>query len=382
LLNWKVLSLRGLALAIAPGSPTQVDVKETVLSDFYTRLVLDASGRFNLQDLLKADAAPPTTAKPSLSPSPSASAPATASAAPAVVRLGPVSLTGGRVDFADRFIKPNYSANLTELTGKLGAFSSQPQAGEPAMAELVLRGRAQGTATLDIQGQINPLAKPLVLDIKARVRDLELPPLSAYAVSHAGHGIERGKLSVDLTYKVQADGQLLASNNIVLNQLKFGDKVDGAPTSLPVRLAVALLADRQGVIDIDLPVSGSLNDPEFKLGPIIFKLIVNLVVKAVTAPFSLIANAFGSAEEPGVVNFAPGSAALDLDGRAGLDQVVKALQERPALQMTVVGMASLELEREAYGNPGAERVSPHDYLIGAHAAVLTQPLYPCCCIFA
>ena len=338
LLRWKVLSLRGLALAMAPGSSTQVDVKETVLSDFYTRLVLDPNGRLNLQDLVKADAAPPQAAKAS----------SAASAAPAVVRLGPVSLTGGQVDFADRFIKPNYSAKLTELTGKLGAFSSQPQAGEPAMAELSLRGRAQGTATLEIQGQINPLAKPLVLDLKARVRDLELPPLSAYAVRHAGHGIERGKLSVDISYKVQADGQLLASNNIVLNQLKFGDKVDGAPTSLPVRLAVALLADRQGVIDIDLPVSGSLNDPEFKLGPIVFKLIVNLVVKAVTAPFSLIASAFGSADEPGLVNFSPGSAALDVDGRAGLDKVAQALQARPALQMTVVGMASLELEREAF----------------------------------
>jgi hypothetical protein len=334
LLRWKVLNLRGLALAIAPGSATRVDVKETVLSDFYARLVLDPSGRLNLQDVLKPDTAPPAAA-----PAP---------AMPAVVRLGPVSLTGGRVDFADRFIKPNYSANLTELTGKLGAFSSQPQAGEPALAELALRGRAQGTATLDIQGLINPLAKPLVLDLKARVRDLELPPLSAYAVRHAGHGIERGKLSVDVSYKVQADGQLLASNNIVLNQLSFGDKVDGAPASLPVRLAVALLADRQGVIDIDLPVSGSLNDPEFKLGPIIFKLIVNLVVKAVTAPFSLIANAFGSAEDPGVVIFAPGSAALDSNGRAALDKVAQALQARPALQMTVVGMASLELERDAF----------------------------------
>ena len=334
LLHWKVLSLRGLALAMAPGSATRVDVKETVLSDFYARLVLDPSGRLNLQDVLKPDAAPPAAG---LAP-----------AQPAVVRLGPLSLTGGRVDFADRFIKPNYSANLTELAGKLGAFSSQPQAGEPALAELALRGRAQGTATLDIQGLINPLAKPLVLDLKARVRDLELPPLSAYAVRHAGHGIERGKLSVDVSYKVQADGQLLASNNIVLNQLSFGDKVDGAPASLPVRLAVALLADRQGVIDIDLPVSGSLNDPEFKLGPIIFKLIVNLVVKAVTAPFSLIANAFGSAEDPGVVIFAPGSAALDSNGRAALDKVAQALQARPALQMTVVGMASLELERDAF----------------------------------
>jgi uncharacterized protein involved in outer membrane biogenesis len=350
LLQWKVLSLRGLALAMAPGSATRVDVKETVLSDFYTRLVLDPTGRLNLQDVLKADAALPDAAKAASSaPAPATTAAAApASADPPVVRLGPITLTGGRIDFADRFIKPNYSANLTELTGKLGAFSSQPQAGEPAMAELALRGRAQGTATLDIQGQINPLAKPLMLDLKARVRDLELPPLSAYAVRHAGHGIERGKLSVDLSYQVQADGQLLASNNIVLNQLKFGDKVDGAPTSLPVRLAVALLADRNGVIDIDLPVSGSLNDPEFKLGPIVFKLVVNLVVKAVTAPFSLIASAFGSAEEPGVVNFASGSAALDGESRASLDKVVKALQERPALQMTVVGMANLELEREAF----------------------------------
>jgi len=123
----------------------------------------------------------------------------------------------------------------------------------------------------------------------------------------------------------------------------------GATATLPVKLAVALLADRNGVIDINLPVSGSLNDPQFKLAPIVFKLIVNLIVKAITSPFSLLASAFGGgADELSVVSFAPGSAILAPQARPGLDKVAKALIERPALKMTVVGTASLEVERDAF----------------------------------
>ena len=133
----------------------------------------------------------------------------------------------------------------------------------------------------------------------------------------------------------------------MLNQLSFGDEVAGAPHTLPVKLAVALLADRNGVIDINLPISGSINDPQFRLGPVVFKLIVNLIVKAVTAPFSLLANAFGGGgDELGMVVFAPGSSALTADAKAGLDKVVKALVERPSLKMTVTGSAALELERD------------------------------------
>jgi hypothetical protein len=193
------------------------------------------------------------------------------------------------------------------------------------------------------------LADPLALDIKGVVRDLELPPLSPYAIKYAGHGIERGKLSVDVAYQVLPNGQLTASNKVVLNQLAFGDKVDGAPNSLPVKLAVALLADSNGVIDIDLPVSGSLNDPQFRLGPVIFKVIVNLIGKALTAPFSLLASALGGGGyELSQVAFAPGSARLQAQARGSLDKVAKALSDRPALKMTVVGTASLEAEREAY----------------------------------
>ena len=364
LLNWKALGLRGVDLAMAPGKPLRLAVRETTLSDFYARVIVHETGRINLQDLVRSDApaAPAdgvSTAKAAASSA--AAKPTVAVVAPPVapiagpdpmapvIQIGPISLVQGKVLFSDRFVKPNYSADLTELTGKLSAFSSVPVDGQPLMADLELRGRAEGTASLEILGKINPLAKPLALDIKGKVRDLELPPLSPYAIKYAGYGIQRGKLSVDVAYQILPDGQLTASNQVVLNQLAFGDKVEGAPNSLPVKLAVALLADSHGVIDINLPISGSLNDPQFRLGPVIFKVIVNLIGKALTAPFTLLASAFGGGgDELSQVAFAAGTAVLQADAQAGLDKVAKALADRPALKMTVVGTANLQVERDAF----------------------------------
>jgi hypothetical protein len=188
------------------------------------------------------------------------------------------------------------------------------------------------------------------------MRGLELSPLTPYAIKYAGHGIERGKLNMDVSYRIQPDGMLTAQNKLVLHQLVFGDEVPGAPASLPVRLAVALLADRNGVIDVDLPVSGSLNNPEFRVSAVVFQLLGNLVLKAVTAPFSLLAGAGEDAAEQGVVSFAPGSAVLDAAARASLDKVAQVLEQRPALKMTVVGQASLQAEREAWKRAQLQQV--------------------------
>ncbi len=393
LLAWKALNVRGLNVALNPGKATRVDVNETVLNDFFARVIVMPDGRINLQDLLKPAAPAATSAavenatkkiaesdrpasddtlkdlKNSTAEAPLSVASGTGSVAsltvavpalptgpPPLINFGPVSLVNGQVRFSDRFVKPNYSADLSELTGKLSAFSSVAPAspgagpaGAPAMADLELRGKAEGTASLEILGKLNPLAKPLALDITGKVRDLELPPLSPYAIKYAGYGIERGKLSVDVNYVVQPDGRLTAKNKLVLNQLSFGDKVEGSAASLPVKLAVALLADRNGVIDLDLPISGSLNDPQFSLGPVIVKVILNVIVKAITAPFTLLAHALGGGgDELGMVSFAVGSAKLSPDAQAGLDKVAKALAERPALVLTVVGTSSLDAERDAY----------------------------------
>jgi hypothetical protein len=398
LLSWKTLSLRGLQVSMAPNAPPNVDVRETTLTDFFARVIVDPTGRLNLLNLTKkgeaegaaaaaattADAktrkgpggtttttreAPPKTsggapmsaeamvgaaaepAKPAAAPVATAQAAADTGPKP-VINFGPMSLVNGKIDFTDLFVKPNYSADLSELTGKLSSFSSSPPKGEggrPALADLELRGKAQQTAALEITGKLNPLAKPLELDITAKMRDLDLAPLSPYSVRYAGHGIERGKMSMDVNYKVAPDGQLTATNKLVLNQLQFGDEVAGSTNSLPVKLAVALLADRNGVIDVDLPLSGSLNDPQFSVGPLIWKAIVNLIGKAITAPFSLLTGGLGGGSgESSAITFEPGSSVLSASAKEGLDKVVKALTDRPTLQMTVVGTSSLDKERDAY----------------------------------
>lgn len=346
LLSWKSLNVPGITLAMAPGAATRLDVRTATLTDFFARVIVQANGRLNLQDLVKTTKSDPESApKTDTEATPDRDAKA---APAAVVRVGPINLVHGKVAFSDRFIQPNYSADLSELTGTLSQFASAAPGAAVQLADLDLRGRAEGSASITISGKVNPLAKPLALDIKGEVRDLELPPLSPYAVKYAGYGITRGKMSMDVQYTVQPDGQLTAANKLVLHQLTFGDKVEGAPNSLPVKLATALLSDRNGVIDLNLPISGSLNDPQFKIGAVVFKLITNLIAKAVTAPFSLLANALGGdAASLGTVAFAPGSSTLGTDARAGLDKVAKALAERPALELTVTGTASLDAERVA-----------------------------------
>lgn len=347
LVAWKRLGLRGIDLASVPGAAPRLAIRETSLTDFYARVAIDETGRLNLSELARpgAGAGAPT---PAATATP---APPTAPTSPGPqlqLALGPVVLVNGQVQFSDNFIRPQYAADLTELTGRLGALATTPPGATPELAALELRGRAQGTGTLEITGQLNPLVQPPLLDITGKVRELELPPLSPYSVKYAGHGIERGKLGVDVSYRIDAQGQLTANNRLILQQLTFGDPVADAPTSLPVRLAVALLADRNGVIDIDLPVSGSLNDPQFRLGPIIGKLVLNLIGKALTSPFSLLAGALGGSDsEMSSVPFAPGSAALSPQAEKNLARVVQALIERPSLKITVTGTASLEQERQA-----------------------------------
>jgi uncharacterized protein involved in outer membrane biogenesis len=358
LLSWQSLTLKGLKLATAPGAPPNIEIQEAALSDFYSRLVITEEGRFNLQDAAaptssetaSSDAAAPAEVKPA---APTAAASVASSASSVVASTEPPAfnlvihstrLNNGRVDFTDRFIRPNYSANLTELNGGLGEFRT----GTRDMATLELRGKAAGTALLDIKGQINPTAKPLALDLRARATDLELAPFSPYAGKYAGYAIERGKLSVDVSYKIDAAGNLDAKNQVTLNQLTFGDKIESASaTKLPVLLAVALLKDRNGVIDINLPVSGSLNNPQFSVFGIVLKVIGNLLVKAFTSPFALLAGG-GGADDLSLVGFSAGTANVSEEGRGTLTKVAKALSEKPGLKMTVTGAADPTSEREAY----------------------------------
>jgi uncharacterized protein involved in outer membrane biogenesis len=356
LLTWQAFTLDGLKFDLRAGAKPTLEIASAVLTDFYSRLVITEDGRFNLRDVAAAPKAetgaassPGAAAVAASSPTPAASAPAAPGAPgapgqdlPIDIRIGGVRLANGKVDFTDRFIKPNYSAALTELNGTLGAFNSTTR----DMATLDLKGRAAGTALLEISGAVNPTAQPLALDIRAKATDLELAPFSPYAGRYAGYAIERGKLSMDVAYKIDPDGKLDAKNQVILNQLTFGDKVESPDaTKLPVLLAVALLKDRNGVIDINLPISGSINDPQFSVFGLVLKVIGNLLVKAITAPFALLTG--GGSEDLSFVAFEPGTARFNDAGRGTIDKVAKSLTDRPALKMTVTGASDPQSEREA-----------------------------------
>ena len=203
LVSWQSLAATGAELTLAPGQPPVVVVGKATLADAYTRLVVTEEGHFNLTDL-----APPAAAS-----APAGSAPApvavavaatpAASAPPTMpdLRIGAVEWTNARVEYTDRFVRPNYNADLSALTGSLGAITVRA----PQLAPLQLAGRVAGTGVLDVSGQLNPLARPLELDVRARATDVELAPLSPYAGKYAGYAIERGKLSMDVAYKIAAE---------------------------------------------------------------------------------------------------------------------------------------------------------------------------------
>jgi hypothetical protein len=363
LLRWKSFHIGRLAVSTVPSALAIADIS---LTDFYSRLMIFPDAHFNVEDVLTPPAArgsgPPGKAgaetgakgvlatkggaanpgRTSTSTAAASSPAASSSAAAPRISIGQVTLQGGHVSFTDRLIRPNYAAELTDLAGRVSGLSADGA----TQADVDVRGSLDHSGNLSIVGKVNPLAKDLFVDLKVRLEDFELPPTSPYAGKYAGYGISKGKLSLALDYHI-ADRKLDARNRLVIDQFTFGDKVASPDaTGLPVRLAVALLKDRNGVIDIDLPVAGSLDNPDFKVGRAVLKVLGNLIVKAATAPFSMIASLFGGGEELSRLDFAPGAASLDAKGRSKVTSLAKALDQRPGLSFEIEGGADRERDRE------------------------------------
>ncbi|HSD37671.1 MAG TPA: DUF748 domain-containing protein [Rhodocyclaceae bacterium] len=326
-LRWKNLTVKRLKLR---SEPLSVSVAEVRLDDFYTRLILDQEGRFNLREMTQREDSEVPSAETSGAPAAiTASAPASASAdKPLDVRLDQVLFSGGNVNFSDRFIKPNYDANLTEVAGSLKGLSPDPS----SLADLSIKALLDHSAPIEVAGQLNPMRQDKYLDIKARVSEVELTSMSPYAIRYVGYGINKGKLSMDVNYRIR-DRKLTADNKIFLDQLTFGDRIESPEaTKLPVLLAVNLLKDSHGVIDVNLPVSGTLDDPEFSIGGVIMRVIINLLSKAVTSPFALLGGGSGG-EELAYVEFNAGLATLSKSAEEKLATLARALTERPALHL-------------------------------------------------
>jgi len=340
LVRWQAFALD--AVRIDTGAqPPMLDIGAVKVDDFYVRGILSAQGKLNLVEVFGSppDSAPSESMGQDVARSPTAkdAAPnASTSERPLRIRVGGIEFARGKVNFTDNFVKPNYTANLTDLAGTVGELSSE----RAAPADVQIRATGDLGSLIEINGKINPLAQPLVLDLRGNTKDVELRKLTPYSIKYAGYPITKGKLSMDVHYKIE-NKKLEAENHLFLEQLTFGDRVE-SPTAmdLPVNLAVSLLQNSRGEIDLNLPISGSLDNPEFSLGAVIGTAVANLIKKIVTAPFTALSSAFGAdGEDLDQIAFAPGSAEISAAERKKLETLAKALNDRPGLKLMITGHA-------------------------------------------
>jgi len=323
-------------------NPTSINIKEVALTNFFSRLMINPDGTLNVQQIMvekeSKKETPPSTQKPT-----EVTSPQKGEETPRKdIKIGQVTLQGGIVDFSDRSVKPDYSAKLGEIGGRISGLSSE----ENTTAEVELRAKLNDYAPLEITGKINPLREDLYVDLKVRFKDMDLSPMTPYSGKYVGYTIEKGKLSLDLNYLI-VKKKLDSQNQIFLDQFTLGDKVESPQaTKLPVKLAIALLKNRAGEIKLDIPVKGSLDDPKFSIGKIILQILVNLISKAATSPFALLGAVFGGGEELSYLEFDYGSANVTEPNLKKLSTITKALYDRPSLKLDIEGHVDTERDRE------------------------------------
>ena len=330
-LKWSDFSITGIKASSSP--PTfHADEIRFVEPSAFVRVEADGSPSF-----AHVGAAPKAASKKGAPVSVPGAEPAAAGAAsfPAAVTVGKFAFDRAAVRFEDRSIKPAARGAVTDFSGTITGLSSDAL----GRADVDLRGKVDGVAPVSIVGKLNPLGTPAFVDLKVDFKGIDLQPgAGPYIGKYAGRELARGNLNVAITAKLN-DRKIDTDNLIVLDQFFLGAKTDSPEaTKLPVGLALALLRDMNGKISLPVPVKGSLDDPQFKIGRVVLQVAGNILTKAATSPFSLLGAAFGGGgDELGWQDFAAGAAAIDAAGLKKLETVAKALNGRPALSLDVVG---------------------------------------------
>ncbi|MBL9214150.1 MAG: DUF748 domain-containing protein, partial [Opitutaceae bacterium] len=315
------LTLGGLKVATRPR--LAVTLEEVSLAGPYARIRVHPDRTLNLAQVARV-------------PSPAAApAPASGAAGPAPrIEIGKVVIAGGDFSLADRSVEPNVRLAVSQFGGSITGLSSE----NPGRGEVDLRARVDGTGPIVITGKLDPLGAAKHVDLRLDFKHIDLLPLSPYSGKYAGYELARGQLGLDVKFRL--DGrQVDAANVITLDQFTFGAPVASPDaTALPVRLGVALLKDTDGRIVIDVPVQGSYDDPSFRVGRVVLRVVVNLLTKAAVSPFALLGSMFGGGgEELAFQEFAPGASELQPAESAKLATLVKALAGRPGLSLAIEG---------------------------------------------
>ncbi|WP_240453615.1 DUF748 domain-containing protein [Janthinobacterium agaricidamnosum] len=324
--SWK--SVRADKLTASVG-PDFVDIPELRVVEPNAQLIIENDRSLNAQRLLVKAPEPATAPAPA-----TASAPADA-AFP--VRVRRVRLQNAKLDFADLSLRPQFAAKIYELNGVVTGLSTK----RDARSQIELDGRIDEFGLARVRGQLNPFAPTDNTDLNVVFKNVDMVSASPYTMKFAGYKVAEGKISLDLQYKVR-NRQLDGTNQVVLDKLTLGERIDSPDAlKLPLELALAILKDSDGRIDLGLPVSGDMNDPQFSYGALIWKAVGNVLTKIVTAPFRALGNLLGiSADKLEAIDFDAGSAVLLPPEREKLKQVAQILAKREQLKLAVPGQYS------------------------------------------
>ena len=322
----ELFAWRGLKITGIDYRTNRVDIARARLIRPIGGIAILADRSFNFTPLMAPKVAVPATA-------PSGSAPAMA------FKLKSLDIENGTMGFADHSIDPAFQARIEALQGSIKNIASAPD----QIATIDLKGQViDRFSPVTIGGTANLLGYDKNTDIQVAFRNIELPIFNPYSGVYAGYAIAKGKLTTEMHYKI-VNRALQADHHILIDQLEWGQASANKPSvPWPVGLVTSLLKDRHGVIDLNLPVKGSLDDPTFRLGPIIWQIIGNLIEKVVTAPFALIGSLFEGAEKAQYVDFAPGSSAMPAGAADSLAALAKGLGDRPALQLDIPAAPALK----------------------------------------
>lgn len=320
-LSWKSLTSRSFEM-----SPAKLDIAELTLDGLDTQLIINKDKTLSFNRILKPSQASAAPAKPSTF----------------VVNLERLRFSRGEMDFADYSLALPFGTRIHGLKGVVSGLSTRPD----ALGQLVLDGQVDEYGIARAAGKIDLMNPTDFTDIKVVFRNIEMARLTPYSATFAGRRITSGKLSLDLEYKI-IQRQLQGKNQIVMDKLTLGEKVASPEAhDLPLDLAVSILQDSEGRIDLGLPISGSLDDPKFSYGGIIWQAISNVLSKIVTAPFRALGALFGGDDEFERIVFDAGSPLLTPPEREKLVRLAEILNKRPGLSLAVQGVYA-DMDRTA-----------------------------------
>lgn len=355
LVKWDAIHFNGIDANL---NPQRVAIREIAVDSVYVRLAVETNKTINLLNALRLTN---TNARATNETSVAASEPAREDARPTSsttnaplpdISIGAIVFTNTAFIFSDRSIKPEVNLAIRDFNGSIAGISTDPH----QHTDIALGAKVDSVGPVSITGVFSPFDATQTNTLNISFKDVDLTPVSPYAGKFAGYRISQGKLNLDLNYVII--GKKLESKNVItIDQFNFGEKVNSPDaTKLPVRLAIAIMKDREGKIVLDVPVEGRIDDPQFRIRKVVWRAVENILVKAATSPFSLLGAVFGGGgEELGWQDFAAGNSELTPAGKQKLDTLQKMLFARPALRVEIAGSIDPDGDREGLQRAALDR---------------------------